>query len=1223
MEPPFLESNGSLLVTYRMAEAKWIKQADESNNVFYFNAVTNETRWEAPEGFVDDLGSEWINAFDTQGTLYYYNMVTGKSSWTPPSATSSLGASVSAFPEWVSVFDPQSGRFYFYNNVSQECSWEQPAGFVKPASSNSKDFMSPELRGAIKLQCMFRARKSREKIRKQRGQTSATKLTWTKIEDPQSGFPYYYNNKTGDCVWDMPSDYIVEEKEHDKPNEIETLSQEEPSDEPNAPGTETDFKTIDEVAEDVCEEMVDGIPRWVKVFDPASKGYYYFNNYTQECTWDCPLDYRSPDMSNVKSMMSPELRAALTVQCAWRGKKARLNLRKQRGDKSDGDGWEKILDPQSGQYYYYNHGNGDVTWDTPNESMDEKNTPDKMNEIAEQQVSMAVSGEKQNESDNTIDSIKEELSNTFEMPKSVDEESIAESKAALEKDLKNEESELTSSKIEEVPVEGHAAIASSVRIEKETESKLPEWVEVYDPGSKAYYYFNNYTQECMWDTPEGFAKPDLSILKSLMSPELKSALTVQCAWRKKIARRNLRAQRGANNESDEEWQTLVDPKSGLDYYYHSVTGEVTWDKPKELMTEEEKVKKHGLPEWIEVFDPSTKSYYFYNNMTHESRWDPPEGYTKLDMNLVKNMMSPELKAALVVQCAWRTKIAKRQLRQQRGEKGKEEGKLWQTIPDPKSGLDYYYHSVTGEVTWDKPKELMTEEEKVKKHDLPEWIEVFDPSTKSYYFYNNITQESRWDQPEGYTKLDMNLVKNMMSPELKAALVVQCAWRTKIARRQLRQQRGENGKEEGKIWQTIPDPKSGLDYYFNSKTGEVTWDKPKEFLTTESTSAVKDTEPEANPENDIAPEMMQLSKDSKGINNDFQNDSEEKSKIELNEALKSGSESDGAGVVSELEGENQIKKDVASELEGVNEVTDDVTSQSEEGREVTDDVTSQSEEGKEVTGDDTSQSEGAKEVTGEVTSQSEEEKEAADDVTSQSEEGKGIMDVVTSQSKEGKEVADDVTSQLEGKEDTDDVTSQLEEGKGVTDEGAIITQEISDTIPSLTSEVKSAETDASVAPAERIEDNSNIAEEDTIEIPESNDSQDIQEASHHHLTQDDETHVFDLTNQGPSTKDAVSSEIIIEEPTEYVDPYMEHRRERAELRESRAREAEEQRTMEEQAQLEQVQFRATYLRTLEMHRQEAMEVQKQARLKEKKEKMEAAEMARKQKLMLEEIGRAHV
>ena len=65
------------------------------------------------------------------------------------------------------------------------------------------------------------------------------------------------------------------------------------------------------------------------MYDPNSVAYYYFNNYTNECMWDKPLDYVEPKKgAHHLAGMNPELKAALLIQNAYRAKQARRVLQK-------------------------------------------------------------------------------------------------------------------------------------------------------------------------------------------------------------------------------------------------------------------------------------------------------------------------------------------------------------------------------------------------------------------------------------------------------------------------------------------------------------------------------------------------------------------------------------------------------------------------------------------------------------------------------------------------------------------------------------------------------------------------------------------------------------------------------------------------------------------------------------------------------------------------------
>ena len=108
------------------------------------------------------------------------------------------------------------------------------------------------------------------------------------------------------------------------------------------------------------------MPTWAKVYDPASTEYYFYNNYTGECVWEQPEDYKEINYSLLMMMAKnnkSELWASLLVQKTWRAKKARGDVRSKRGEQSgQTSGWEAIEDPGSGEFYYYNHDDGETTW---------------------------------------------------------------------------------------------------------------------------------------------------------------------------------------------------------------------------------------------------------------------------------------------------------------------------------------------------------------------------------------------------------------------------------------------------------------------------------------------------------------------------------------------------------------------------------------------------------------------------------------------------------------------------------------------------------------------------------------------------------------------------------------------------------------------------------------------------------------------------------------------
>ena len=135
--------------------------------------------------------------------------------------------------------------------------------------------------------------------------------------------------------------------------------------------------------------------------------------------------------------------------------------------------------------------------------------------------------------------------------------------------------------------------------------------------------------------PKGFVPPKnkalaLHLLGRKINPELRAALVIQGVYRKKQARKVLRQKKGAKAAEDSHesgWTAVLDDGSGEYYYYNTETEECVWDKPEELMTEEEKADRaaeEDQPEWIRVYDPASVDYYYWNQKTGENVWEEPE-----------------------------------------------------------------------------------------------------------------------------------------------------------------------------------------------------------------------------------------------------------------------------------------------------------------------------------------------------------------------------------------------------------------------------------------------------------------------------------------------------------------------------------------------------------------------------------------------------------------------
>ena len=133
--------------------------------------------------------------------------------------------------------------------------------------------------------------------------------------------------------------------------------------------------------------------------------------------------------------------------------------------------------------------------------------------------------------------------------------------------------------------------------------------------------------------------------------------------------------------------------------------------------------------------------------------------------------------------------------------------------------------------------------KMKQGDQQVWIKQWDPTNNAYYYYNSDTGDAQWDEPPGY-------VDGATDETVVAVLKIQCMYRARNARRKVEHARkrkdrrslAERAKSKayGELsyveaedvegeWVEQYDPNEGRPYYWNSRTGEASWDKPDGFV----------------------------------------------------------------------------------------------------------------------------------------------------------------------------------------------------------------------------------------------------------------------------------------------------------------------------------------------------------------------------------------------------------
>lgn len=151
---------------------------------------------------------------------------------------------------------------------------------------------------------------------------------WIELQDPDSGETYYANEVTGESSWDRPANR--------QPVGVQSVA-----------------GTIDDNDNDDDEDDNDLPPDWIALEDADSGDTYYLNQVTMATTWDKPCKENGHGASVASEMDQNSQQASDNDSSA-----------DATNDNILPPGWEPVLDPSSGDYYYA-HESGETQWDRP------------------------------------------------------------------------------------------------------------------------------------------------------------------------------------------------------------------------------------------------------------------------------------------------------------------------------------------------------------------------------------------------------------------------------------------------------------------------------------------------------------------------------------------------------------------------------------------------------------------------------------------------------------------------------------------------------------------------------------------------------------------------------------------------------------------------------------------------------------------------------------------
>lgn len=175
-------------------------------------------------------------------------------------------------------------------------------------------------------------------------------------------------------------------------------------------------------------------------------------------------------------------------------------------------------------------------------------------------------------------------------------------------------------------------------------------------------------------------------------------------------------------------QRVLGPIAPIKGFFFRLSGSPSGQKSGQIMSFED---------WVAQLDDSSGATYYFNTATGESSWEKPEGW--LD----------EAEAAET----------------ETGAEALVEENPWTEVLDEGSNQVYYFNTVTGESSWEKPEGLQSQNEPdsppqttpqdglsdsppLADEDNPSnWEEVYDESNQAYYYVNNVTETTQWEKPD--------------------------------------------------------------------------------------------------------------------------------------------------------------------------------------------------------------------------------------------------------------------------------------------------------------------------------------------------------------------------------------------------------------------------------------------------------------------------------------------
>ena len=533
---------------------------------------------------------------------------------------------IEACGTWVKYVDPETGYAYYYDEVGQQSTYERPKGLV----TTSDPFASIRNDGGLK---MIPAYVLNDRRGKQQLPIEKLNDKWEKFVDPESGQPYYYNASS-------------EFSTYDRPQNFRTAADAFASARREGVMPAADILSSTRSAKQKPSERLNG--GWVKYEDPESGHPYYYNETSQESTYDRPENFETnanPFGTASSSASSVPPPTVLNVK----RDKDQLPVEKL-------NNYSKYIDPETSTAYYYNADTDESTYTRPegfNTAADPFASKRKADIMPPAAILSSTRSAKQKPTERLNGGWVK-----YEDPESghpyyyneTSQESTYDRPENFETSA-NPFGTPSSSSTSKLPPPGVLSV-------RRDEDQLPVeklnngYVKYIDPETSTAYYYNADTDESTYTRPEGFKtaadafnsarkKADEAIRDGVM-PDADVLTSTRSAKQKPTEKLN-----GG-------WAKYEDPESGHPYYYNEGTQESTYERPdnfetirdpfggavgdaigrKVMPSAEALSSRRSATEvgenlnggWVKYVDPGSGFPYYYHATRDVSQYERPEQF---------------------------------------------------------------------------------------------------------------------------------------------------------------------------------------------------------------------------------------------------------------------------------------------------------------------------------------------------------------------------------------------------------------------------------------------------------------------------------------------------------------------------------------------------------------------------------------------------------------------